>query len=347
LSHRQNFRRGRRNIGDIIVDESRYDSSYYANKVEQLRKFVQDNGGNLIDFGLSTKFGSVKRLWDSATSTLIDNFAYQPYGDVSNSERNTDYRPSRDKLGPRDIPTMKELYKTAFKAVKSAYSIYNDPKYIDFSLPDVIDPETRDSPSLLKKFILKGFLPHSLPFSERADHGDQELKSHIAALSYSNQNLGVVNDITVLIPQGYDIYQRIGRQIFLVSLELTMYYTMSSSGSPVDTNELTRICVIYDLQPKPQFISTEPKDLLDVVIPTAFNNLANRDRYLWLFDKSFNLNSVSTTNVIFQHYIDLKGLKVVYNFNDYVGFGALLFFTITDSVNNPKISIFSRIRYKN
>lgn len=97
----------------------------------------------------------------------------------------------------------------------------------------------------------------------------------------------------MIVPQGDTESQRIGRKITITSLHLRGSITLLNATDVTNTSTQFRMRVVVDKQCNgAQFAAT---DLLETDAINSFSNLANRNRFMVLYDKTKELSSTGGT----------------------------------------------------
>lgn len=154
---------------------------------------------------------------------------------------------------------------------------------------------------------------------------------------------GIATGIPVnLVDVGADVKQRIGRRITMKTLQLNCIVTGQNVSINEKMSSLVRIMAIYDRQSNGATNAPALTDYLDVAMQStsatgvthlinAGKNLANKDRFIFLLDKTYNIQQMfglpglpptftpidsgqlTTPQLCKKFYINLKNLNSTYN----------------------------------
>lgn len=201
--------------------------------------------------------------------------------------------------------------------------------------PRPVTPSPKKSP---KKFMLKDYPMRSSGTEKKA------VDTTISSTFALTNGFGLLNGISL----GSDINNRVGRKILIKKVQLSGYIEVA--GLANDGN-LCRLKLIYDKQTNKAIpLAT---DILNADDAISFNNLANRERFLTLWEKSYILGVSTTDNstIAVKESIPVN-LETIFNSGNagtvadiQTGSLYLIYATIGTAANLPGINVNTRVRY--
>ncbi len=126
--------------------------------------------------------------------------------------------------------------------------------------------------------VSRGFISPEYKFHDIA------VDDAVIAAGNNILNSGSIN----LIAQGVTESQRIGRKCVIRSINWHGFYTLPTTATASSTSEVFRIIMYLDKQCNGA--TAAATDILEGSTHLSFNNLANKNRFVTMFDKTFTLS---------------------------------------------------------
>lgn len=160
-----------------------------------------------------------------------------------------------------------------------------------------------------------------------------ELKVWDVSINQAFSNAGVITVVNVMAI-GSEIYNRVGRKVYMKSLRFSGYLTNTATS----VQDYARFVVVYDSNPNgaAPALADIFQNMNGPAATTGFShlNMNNRERFQIIRDKRFSLPAVTNTagvltNMTLQdpikqsfqidEFCDMKGLEITYNANATAG----------------------------
>lgn len=136
---------------------------------------------------------------------------------------------------------------------------------------------------------LRGYVRNVGFYNRLRNMMGQEMKFHDVEVASTAPPAGLITDTLNSIPQGTNESERIGRRAVVKKIQCKFHITLPAFSATSNIGRWDVVRVIFYLDKQCNGQAATVLNILETADFQAFNNLASRDRFVKLYDKSFSM----------------------------------------------------------